>query len=61
MRKNNPGIGNETKISRNRLQKDIQEQAGLQIRVCIGKLFSLFLIQNMLWVLKRTVSMRRFF
>ena len=34
---------------------------GLQIRVRIGKLFSLFLIQNMLWVLKRTVSMRRFF
>ena len=35
---------------------------GLQIRVRIEKLFSLFLIQkNMLWVLKRTISMRRFF
>ena len=30
---------------------------GLQIRVHTGKLFFLFLNQNMLWVLKRTVSM----
>ena len=31
----------------------IQNIPGLQIRVCIGKFFSLFLIQNMLWVLKK--------
>ena len=33
----------------------------LQIRIHIGKLLSIFLIQNMLWVLKRTASMRQFF
>ena len=32
----------------------------LQLRVCIKKLFFLFL-KHMLWVLKRTVSMRWFF
>ena len=33
----------------------------LQMRILIGKLLSIVLIQNMLWVLKRTASMRRFF
>ena len=33
----------------------------LQIRIHIGKLLSLVLIHNMLWVLKRTASMRQFF
>ena len=39
------------------------EYAGLQLRVHTRKLFFLFLNQNiiMLWVLKRTVSMRQFF
>ena len=32
-----------------------------QIRVCIGIIFFLFLNQNVLWVLKRTVPMRSFF
>ena len=34
---------------------------GLQIRAIFGKQFSFFFIQNMLWVHKRTVSMRWFF
>ena len=33
----------------------------LQIKVRIGKSLSLFLIQNMLWVLKRIVPMRQLF
>ena len=33
----------------------------LQIRIQIGKLLSIVFIQNMLWVLKRTASVRRFF
>ena len=34
---------------------------GLKLRECTKKLLFTFLNQNMLWVLKRTVSMRRFF
>ena len=33
--------------------------AGLKLRVCVN--FPIFQTKHMLWVLKRTVSMRRFF
>ena len=38
-----------------------QKLTWLQIRVRIGKLFFISHPKRMLWVLKRTVSMRRFF
>ena len=50
------------KLGQHTTHKSLKRGSGLQIRVRLGKLFSLFLIQNnLLWVLKRTVSMRRFF
>ena len=43
------------------LKQTIFVQTLSQDRVCTKKLFFLFLNQNMLWILKRTVSMRQYF